>query len=1249
MKRGVGTFILMVALAAGSRLAVTPAPPPTAASSSSMHGVPPEGRQSGATICPAFAEQQIGKASASPGELAVLVRQFLRGATEQSKSESDLLPKDIHILVATVPDPLHTLLNLQFDRTIDAIQQAAQDQGYTYDSSWLPWKAEAAEYSSLSDQIAENEDTSQRELCPGLILFRQSMHRSTAQRYDDTYTHGLFVFLVAEKPTTGINRAQWDNALKWIQEHVDKKNADRALRVLGPNFSGSVPSVARALVDSGGQAGNFSNVLLYTGTIHGCSSVRWLQEELQKWDPVPVHVADFRENDTIQIDRYFRYLHDRGHSVSEVAILSEDETAYGGLAAGDAKPAADDAKPAVVVAKSAAGDAKPAADDAKPAPACAPSYPPGEAPLHLYYPRDISSLRSAYQEQSIFASPTADRSNTAHVVLQPQATRSTHHDTDTGATFSGPNMSLQQEAQMYGIIDTLKTHGIRFVVLRSTSSLDYLFLARFLHRAYPDAFIVTMGADMLFGREIDSTEFRGVEALTPFPLLPRGQDWTRRSNKLARHAHRVFGSDTMEGTYLATRFLITDLDPSNPPGFIDPMKADIADYRAPFWEQKSTATTPSTWLSVIGRDGYWPVAVLTRTLSTPSPDSTVEPVTLPGESDSPTAAHPARWRFSLSPAWKFCCGLAALAVCLHFYACLFGWRREDQGMFIQFAPLPAKRQFFLIGLGWATIGSIAILMLQCSSKIGDYLEKSNSLWISVLYVVAWLACLGIVLDILLRSFGEPRSARIRSLREWMRRLRAGRSQAGSDYKRAPYAIVFIAFPIVLLVGAYWVGTRLFAGPNGIPTAYRAVHLTNGVSPMVSLLLLLSAFYWWFWHTLSGLALLGGGRPILPREKNLPPILARISSEMAGDIESRAMPLPDLRRGWVYLFPIAILAPPLYALWHEGPAGFDPIFHSLENHAFNQTLHALLALALYLLILECTQLLGTWLSLKRLLLALNRLPLRRTFSALQGLSMRSLWSLSGASSRARYTIFSHQLESLVHLRNVLRSFAFRDCGDELIRASIESACTYGSKFVEDRSQAADLAMINDREGRHMREEFCQCTEHILSDLILPEWLNETRSMDLMEGGGKSDSNVVLPLSEDEPTRLAEEFVCLTYVGYLQNLLARMRTMVLSIVGVLAGFAFSLAFYPYVPRPTIAISILLLVLVVGSAVALVYAGLERDSTLSRITNTEPGKLGLGFWLRYGSFIGVPILGLLAAQFPAITDFVTSWIEPSLNAAK
>jgi hypothetical protein len=112
---------------------------------------------------------------------------------------------------------------------------------------------------------------------------------------------------------------------------------------------------------------------------------------------------------------------------------------------------------------------------------------------------------------------------------------------------------------------------------------------------------------------------------------------------------------------------------------------------------------------------------------------------------------------------------------------------------------------------------------------------------------------------------------------------------------------------------------------------------------------------------------------------------------------------------------------------------------------------------------------------------------------------------------------------------------------------------------------------------------------------------------------------------------------------------MRTMVLAILGLYAALAFSLAFYPYTPRPAIALSLLLLLLAVGSVVALVYAGLDRDTTLSHITDTTPGTLGFDFWVRLGSFIGVPIVGLLVAQFPEIADFIASWIQPSLNAVK
>ncbi len=89
-------------------------------------------------------------------------------------------------------------------------------------------------------------------------------------------------------------------------------------------------------------------------------------------------------------------------------------------------------------------------------------------------------------------------------------------------------------------------------------------------------------------------------ALTTFPLLPRGQDWTQQIAILPQHAHRVFGSDIMEGVYLASRFLTTD-DQSggNPacgnnllsktrsdlPHRIDRTKRDIPDYAQPFWDR----------------------------------------------------------------------------------------------------------------------------------------------------------------------------------------------------------------------------------------------------------------------------------------------------------------------------------------------------------------------------------------------------------------------------------------------------------------------------------------------------------------------------------------------------------------------------------------------------------------------------------------------------------------------------------------
>ena len=225
--------------------------------------------------------------------------------------------------------------------------------------------------------------------------------------------------------------------------------------------------------------------------------------------------------------------------------------------------------------------------------------------------------------------------------------------------------------------------------------------------------------------------------------------------------------------------------------------------------------------------------------------------------------------------------------------------------------------------------------------------------------------------------------------------------------------------------------------------------------------------------------------------------------MAQSIETSAMPIPDCcnQNEWLYLIPSLLVASQACILQRPWSQGFDSILHSLEDKSFNWILHGTLGIGCYLMIIDCCQLMLTWFALKRLLLALNRLPLRRTFAALQGLSMHSLWSMSGTSSRARYSIFSHQIESLVHFRNELDSFDNRDFGRIELRHVIRRTVASGVRFIESRCQGADFAIFNDDDAHRIRRVFCHCAERIIDDLLVPVWFAERESLDLAESGNE----------------------------------------------------------------------------------------------------------------------------------------------------
>jgi hypothetical protein len=169
--------------------------------------------------------------------------------------------------------------------------------------------------------------------------------------------------------------------------------------------------------------------------------------------------------------------------------------------------------------------------------------------------------------------------------------------------------------------------------------------------------------------------------------------------------------------------------------------------------------------------------------------------------------------------------------------------------------------------------------------------------------------------------------------------------------------------------------------------------------------------------------------------------------------------------------------------------------------------------------------------------------------------------------------------------------------------------------------------------------------LLVRLLLPEWRTEKSSLILAEatqsGDNENDQSTAPPLSEKQHIRDAEEFVCLPYMGFVQNILGRMRSMVMSILWLFVATAIAISSYPFDPRQGLSGTILALFILLGGIIFYVYAQMHRDATLSHITNTTPGELGADFWFELLSFGVAPLLGLLTTVFPGIADFVFSWL--------
>ena len=1130
-----------------------------------------------------------------------------------------------NFVIAIVPDPVHTHLALYFDRTIDTIEEALQDDGYIFYRAVVPWDhethPESDDYKLRLDAERYQEG---REHLPGIMLFRPSQDLGAEKG-------PLAVVLVGESPTSGIEKKQFASAIREIQNRTGIKESELTLRILGPTFSGSLSSLKELLTCGANPCYRLATIL--SGTISGRREVGDFQEkaaDFQTQNPGPAKIIfdTFQETDDVMLERFIEFVSRdsygvRDYAASSIAELSEDETAYGSLRHS------------------------------------------GTGVLQLYFPREISQLRAAYQDTSASANATE------RLPFQTLPHNFGVTGEDTVASFSQKQTPLSQEAVLLSIVAELRKHAIEFVILNATDPLDTLFLSHYLRSAYPQGRIVTMGADMLFPRDVEDTSLHGILALSTYSVSPSANHQFLQLKDSG--TERMFPSSSDIGTYNALHSLIT-VPVAPPPQNCQPSVSSndctiqllSSNPEKPLhliqygWRERGTEfaryDAPPVRLSALGHDGYWPIATLG-----PSRDGKI-PTLLPqvvNASQGLTPSAPVR-QFDDGPgpvevpnSWVVM-EVAGLALAGGFCLSLWlGSLRSPWQQLAQFAPTMADARGRLIATaGIFLIFVLVILLWPYAHGRRDWMMIHGLRHAVILTAGIFVVLVVTLLDISHRSGLLDAIARHGGI-TW------------TDLQNRRVVLIFTATSVFLacfcLLFPEYSDERL-AGIRHFEVL-RAIQLTSGLSPILPVFFLLAAGLWWANHTVSGWILLDERCPRLPSGIAQPRIGE--DDEIVQDLLKALRPGPSSVTHYLVLFGIGV---GIFLL-----TGFTLNFiRTIEPSRFDKyQLFPLLAIASAGLIGTTLRLWTIWFRARQLLLTLDSSLLRRGFQRLEGFSWKPIWKFGGVGSLSEYQrILAREREALQSAVNVLPALEASkekiDLALKQTRSAFETAKGY--------AYPASFAMLRSKTERTTKAYIRTLYSDIRALFSLREWAaNRKAQQKLITQFGHFQEGVALAAHDalayladrwqhekEEPkrhrgqetadelkTRACERFVSLVYTSFLLVVFARMRTLIVAISGMYILILLALTLYPFEPRPAIQTYLVVMLAFIVTVVGLVFAQIHRDATLSHITDTKPGELGGDFYLRMASFIALPLFTFFASQFPEIGRFFYSWLEPALQA--
>jgi len=1055
---------------------------------------------------------------------------------------------EIHAIIATVPDPVHTHLSLTFDRDIDALLTAAGDNGYVPSYFWLPWKSRTASLSAEESTSREGSGTNfVRERQPGLIVFKKvvSDDVKTKSSLDSNFYSVIYLFLVAETPSLGIDGAQLNNAFDYEKELSGIRNATitysmrttDVVSMIGPSNSGTAASLRAGIEAAGTREGSVVNhrkveIAGSTETLLAGSLLSKPPPDKTRTQLPPdttIQYTSFSENAEYESAQLFNALSCAGYDLGRVAVLSEDSTVFGNQDSHSMQRTTPK-KAQSLPCSSTDGQENLSTD----------------RPLNIRFPRDISLLRNAHTKSQERQDSQDKNTPTPYLHLSLKDPGAN----DSVPQFSQDQMPLSQEAQLMSIMHLLQRNHTQFIVINSSNPLDQLFLAQFLHRACPEARLVFIGGDLLFGRETESVPYVGAITFSAYNLFGP----TSTDTGATRGSVRAFPDAVTEAYFNAASFTFWDGLSNN---------IHLANFRSALKPDPSLHAR--LWASAIGSDGYYPLGIVSECASD---RIDILPEILPSENASsrlalcgakittpPATTHPEKVDFFTklwqvisftdpayaarqyrypSLTWEVMCILIALLCICHAAAITFPnyWSPLTRDLAIDQGDQRHRRSMYIY---------IGTVMLFCMAFLTAYpvfpsFRLIHPNWHTAFYSLLVIAAAFVTLFTTFRKASPyltpngnipilpPPVSRLESLRLWLN-------------ANPVYFFNLIATAALILTPLIWMhicDTETVAGNHnfvGTFFSYRCLFPGSGVSPLVPIVLIVLGWYLWSVFQALRLRFSLKNRPRLPAyvkgnfswplfvsDEAISSCTCSLDSCLAQNITCLLITRELLkrffprRRWWPTLTLIGIYMSTLCLivfglkfgsldrfLWHSGkwPTCYEFLLMSI---AFPLVMIALSGWLRMLLI---------WDSLRRGLLdPLERLPIRFAFNRLKGIGWMNMMRKGGLLEQWRDMARSTEsMRQMVNDSTLMNSFDpaqkyqakdLQEVHDELdswistINAVLSGAPVQAPPSPQPIAgpQAGLRCMVA------IEKCYAKCCEILLGGILIPYW--EKKRIGLVEG-------------------------------------------------------------------------------------------------------------------------------------------------------